>query len=70
MGPGANVEVRTRFDGHWVGGFAVADVRQGPDQQIYRLRRLSDGSVLPAEFASEEVRNPAGSASTVQKPRS
>jgi hypothetical protein len=50
------VEVRNRYDGGWAGGFQVAE--QTPSG--YRLRRLSDGAVLPEEFPAEDVRQVAG----------
>ena len=50
--PGTRVEVRRRFDQHWSRGFEVAELREGG----YRLRRLSDGSILPADFTDDEVR--------------
>lgn len=50
--PGARVEVRSRFEGRWARGFEVVEVV--PDG--YRLRRRSDGSVLPAVFAPDDVR--------------
>lgn len=49
---GARVEVRIGFDQSWARGFEVAeDLGDG-----YRIRRRSDGSVLPAVFADETVR--------------
>ena len=50
--PGTKVEVRRRFDQHWSRGFEVADALDDG----YRLKRLSDGSVLPAVFDEDEVR--------------
>jgi hypothetical protein len=50
------VEVRIRFDGRWVGGFSL--VERGPSG--CRVRRLSDGCVLPAELPVDDVR-PAAS---------
>ncbi|MDQ1444238.1 MAG: hypothetical protein QOI20_702 [Acidimicrobiaceae bacterium] len=50
--PGTRVEVRTRFAGKWSRGFEVAEVSAGG----YRVKRLSDGSVLPAEFEADDVR--------------
>jgi hypothetical protein len=50
--PGTRVEVRKRFDASWARGFEV--IRIG--EHGYRLRRLSDGYELPADFAAEEVR--------------
>ena len=46
------VEVATRFTGSWSRGFVVA----GVEQQAYRLRRLSDGHVLPITFSAHELR--------------
>jgi hypothetical protein len=50
--PGARVEVRSRYDGSWSRGFEVAEVTA----EGYRLRRLSDLSVLPMEFDPDDVR--------------
>lgn len=52
IAPGSRVEVRRRFDSSWARGFEVAEVVD----EGYRIRRRSDGSVLPAEFSAEEVR--------------
>jgi hypothetical protein len=49
---GELVEVATRFTGSWSRGFVVADV----EQHAYRLRRLSDGHVLPITFSAHELR--------------
>ena len=49
---GARVEVRRRFDQHWSRGFEIAEVCPNG----YRLKRLSDGSVIGTEFSDEEVR--------------
>ena len=58
MDPGTRVEVRSRFDQRWARGFEVdtvmTDTSQAGDQ--YRVRRRSDGSVLPAVFVADEVR--------------
>jgi hypothetical protein len=50
--PGTRVEVRRRFDHHWSRGFEIAEVCDAG----YRLKRLSDGSVLPTDFTDDEVR--------------
>jgi hypothetical protein len=50
--PGTRVEVRTGYDRSWAAGFEVIDA--GPDG--YRLRRLSDGRVLPRVFPADDVR--------------
>jgi hypothetical protein len=53
MRPGTHVEVRSSFEGTWVGGFAVV----GPaDDGGFVLRRTSDGEVLPEPFPADAVR--------------
>ncbi len=46
------MDVRNRFVGSWSHGFEIAERTPGG----YRVKRLSDGSVLPDVFASEDVR--------------
>jgi hypothetical protein len=59
--PGEGVQVRNRFDGHWVHGFEVAEVREHADEATrFRLRRRSDGALLPSWFDEDEVREGAG----------
>jgi hypothetical protein len=53
---GTRVEVRSRFDQRWARGFEIAEVLNEPRRKRYRLRRRSDGSVLPAEFVDDDVR--------------
>jgi hypothetical protein len=49
---GTPVDVRNRFVGAWSSGFEIAEsVSDG-----FRIRRLSDGSILPDVFAGEDVR--------------
>ena len=50
--PGTKVEVRSRFDESWARGFEIAEVTE----HGYRIRRLSDGDVLPVEFDEDDVR--------------
>jgi hypothetical protein len=50
--PGTKVDVRNRFQGTWVRGFEVAEVTEGG----YRIRRMSDGSVLGELFSRDDVR--------------
>jgi hypothetical protein len=50
------IEVRTRFDGAWVRGFEVAEETASGEQPAVRLRRRSDGTVLPDWFTPDEVR--------------
>ena len=49
------MEVRSRFDHAWARGFEVVESVAGVDPG-YRVRRRSDGSVLPVVFSPEEVR--------------
>ncbi len=49
---GTEVEVLTRYEGHWASGFAIASV----DQDRFRLRRHSDGAVLPVSFSASQIR--------------
>jgi hypothetical protein len=53
LAEGTPVDVRNRFVGTWSHGFQVAERVQGG----YRVRRLSDDSVLPDIFPSEDVRS-------------
>jgi hypothetical protein len=53
--PRREVEVRSHFDGRWVGGFEIADV----NDDRYLLRRRSDGAMLPVAFPAHEVRSRA-----------
>jgi hypothetical protein len=52
LAPGTKVDVRNRYQGTWVRGFEVAEVRDDG----YRIRRLSDGSVLGELFSRDDVR--------------
>jgi len=52
---GTRVEVRSRFDRRWVGGFEIAEPI-GEPRAGYRIRRRSDRSVLPVVFSPEDVR--------------
>jgi len=56
MRQGEGVLVRNRFDGNWVQGFEVADVEDGDEERLFRLRRRSDGAVLPELFRETDVR--------------
>jgi hypothetical protein len=49
---GTHVEVRNRFDSSWGKGFEVAEVTPTG----YLIRRSTDGTVLPSEFVTDEVR--------------
>ena len=52
LAPGPKGDVRNRFQGTWVRGFEVAEVTEGG----YRIRRMSDGSVLGELFSRDDVR--------------
>ena len=49
---GTEVEVRRRFDQAWARGFSVFDQTAGG----YRLRRASDGAILPVAFPHDDLR--------------
>jgi hypothetical protein len=50
--PGDKVEVRSRFNAQWSRGFEVVEATEDG----YRIRRASDGEVLPVEFSEDDVR--------------
>lgn len=50
--PGTKVEVRTGFDRSWANGFEIHAV----SDDGYRVRRRSDGQVLPVTIAAVDVR--------------
>jgi hypothetical protein len=56
MEQGTRVEVRSRFDDRWSRGFEVAEVVPEGEGARYKLKRRSDGSVLPALFVDDELR--------------
>lgn len=50
---GTAVEVRSQFDRSWSDGFVIDSVT---DEGRYRVRRQSDGTVLPVELDPADVR--------------
>ncbi len=54
--PGAPVEVRSHFQGRWMGGFRVLDVVSTDDGPLYRVERRYDHSALPVLFGAAEIR--------------
>ncbi len=50
--PGTRVEVRRRYDNRWTRGFEVV----GVEGDGYLVKRLSDGTLLPASFARADLR--------------
>jgi len=56
LATGVPVAVRCSFEGTWSAGFEVVEVVLDPDGGAgYRLRRLSDGTILPVIFPLEDV---------------
>lgn len=61
MEPGTRVEVRSKFDRAWSRGFEVVEVVPEPDDPDFdgtavRVRRRSDGQILPVLFSEDDVR--------------
>jgi hypothetical protein len=54
--PGTRVEVQSRFERDWARGFEVVEQVPEGGQLRYRVRRRSDGSILPVLFEDHEVR--------------
>jgi hypothetical protein len=52
----AGVEVHCRFGDRWVDGFEIHEIVESDSVLRYRLRRCSDGYVLPTLFSDDEVR--------------
>ena len=51
------VEVRSRFDGSWCRGFEIVGVLD--DGESYRIRRVSDGVVLPVSIDADQAEKTA-----------
>ena len=58
MGEYDEVEVWIDYTGAWGGGFELHDVELDGLVQRFRVRRRSDGSVLPESFSGTEIRPP------------
>lgn len=56
MSPGTHVEVRSRFESRWARGFEIADLADENGLRRYKVRRRSDGSILPVLFGEDDVR--------------
>ena len=57
----SEVEILVSFD-TWSAGFEVIDTHLGAEgTRMFRVRRRSDGEVLPVAFAADRIR-PANSA--------
>ena len=57
---GTQVQVRNHFDESWASGFEIAEAKLKTGEDVYRLRRVSDRVVLPADFFPTDIR-PDGS---------
>jgi hypothetical protein len=53
LSPGTRVDVRDRYVGAWSRGFEVAEKVNADG---YRVRRVSDGSILPEPMSGDEIR--------------
>jgi hypothetical protein len=53
--PGTPVAVRNRFTARWSEGFVIAGAEEVSGTR-YRLRRASDGALLPEPFAPQDLR--------------
>ena len=53
---GTRVEVRTRFESRWTRGFEIADCDDDQGRPVYKVRRRSDGSILPVAFPEDDLR--------------
>jgi hypothetical protein len=56
LATGVAVEVRSRFQRRWVGGFEVAGIESHEGRAQYRLVRRLDHEELPVLFDAEDVR--------------
>jgi len=52
LASGTRVQVRRKFDDKWATGFEVAEATT----QGYRVRRLSDGELIPVPIAAVDLR--------------
>ena len=54
---GSHVEVRDRYQGTWSRGFEISAIEiSAIGDKGYRIKRISDGAVLPGTFREDEVR--------------
>jgi hypothetical protein len=54
--PGSHVEVRSRFEDRWSRGFEISEIVNTNGRDCYRVRRRSDGSILPVLFDENDLR--------------
>ena len=58
MGEYDEIEVRSRYTGDWAGGFELHDADPDDGDPRFKVRRRSDGTVLPDWFDAREIRPP------------
>jgi hypothetical protein len=58
MRVGERVAVRIRYNGSWADGFEIVAIEEGG----YRVRRRSDGAVLPVTTPADDLRPVVSSA--------
>lgn len=56
MEVGQKVEVRSQFDQAWSDGFELHKIVETDNGPRFRVKRLSDGMILPRDFTRDEVR--------------
>ncbi|MDZ4825164.1 MAG: hypothetical protein SGJ13_01725 [Actinomycetota bacterium] len=56
MKPGTHIEVRSRFEQRWSRGFVVSEIVNNDGRDRFRVKRRSDGAVLPVLFEGDDVR--------------
>jgi hypothetical protein len=56
VSPGTRVEVRRRFDDKWTRGFEIAACDDSNGGRLYKVKRRSDGSILPVQFKEDDLR--------------
>ena len=53
---GANIALRSRYNGAWVDGFEIAEIDLSGQDARLQVRRKLDGAILPVAFAADEIR--------------
>jgi hypothetical protein len=53
---GVGTEVWCRFQNRWIGGFEIAETLHDGNERRFKIRRNSDGYILPVTFSAGDVR--------------
>ncbi len=53
---GVRVEVRNRFEAGWSRGFEIAEIIEAQHGLEFKVKRRSDGSLLPSAFSVDDLR--------------